>query len=255
MLKRIWNLSVVMLLISSSFFGLAPTVNAQLTFEAEKLMLPDEKQMVETKEPSSSLAFPEEQKDSDNETLLPFANEGESELEWLLTWEDNFEGETLDETKWNYAIGNGHTEGIPGWGNEEKQFHQPDNVWVEDGKLIIEGRQEQVSDEYGTYDYTSGLIDTRGKFSQKYGKFEARMKLPAGQGYWPAFWMMPEHDVYGGWAASGEIDIMEAAGSRLNRIGGAIHYGGPWPNNTYTAKDYVFPEGIDITDFNVYSIE
>ena len=181
---------------------------------------------------------------------------GESgELDWQLTWEDNFEGNELDESKWNYSTGNGHAEGIPGWGNEELQFHQKENVKVEDGKLIIEGKKEAASDEYGSYEYTSGLIDTRGKFAQKYGRFEAKMKLPEGSGYWPAFWMMPEDDVYGGWAISGEIDIMEAAGHNPNVIGGALHYGGQWPNNTYTAKDYVFPEGSDNTDFNVYSIE
>ncbi|WP_051556291.1 carbohydrate binding domain-containing protein [Alkalihalobacterium bogoriense] len=179
--------------------------------------------------------------------------------EWSLTWEDNFEGEELDLSKWTIDTGNGFVQPdgtyVPGWGNEELQYYHENNVKVEDGRLILEGRKEQVSDNRGTYQYTSGKIHTQGKFSQKYGKFEAKMKLPAGQGYWPAFWMMPEHDVYGGWAASGEIDIMEAAGGRLDHIGGAIHYGGQWPNNTYTAKDYYFPEGQDITDFNVYSVE
>ncbi|PYZ95696.1 beta-glucanase [Alteribacter lacisalsi] len=182
-----------------------------------------------------------------------------SDDDWTLTWEDQFEGDELDPDKWTIDIGNGFYDAngnwVPGWGNEELQSYQEDNVRVEDGKLILEGREETVSDETGTYDYTSGKVHSQGKFSQKYGKFEARMALPEGQGYWPAFWMMPEDDKYGGWAASGEIDIMEAAGGRPDHIGGAIHYGGEWPNNTYTAKDYYFPEGTDITDFNVYSIE
>ncbi|WP_245579622.1 carbohydrate binding domain-containing protein [Alteribacter aurantiacus] len=182
-----------------------------------------------------------------------------SDDDWTLTWEDQFEGDELDLDKWTIDTGNGFYDAngnwIPGWGNEELQSYQEDNVRVEDGKLILEGREETVSDETGTYNYTSGKIHSQGKFSQKYGKFEARMALPEGQGYWPAFWMMPEDDVYGGWAASGEIDIMEAAGGRPDHIGGAIHYGGQWPNNTYTAKDYYFPEGQDITDFNVYSVE
>src|SRR5690606_28963036 len=67
--------------------------------------------------------------------------------------------------------------------------------------------------------------------------------------------MMPANDMYGSWAASGEIDIMENAGHSLNKIGGALHYGGEWPNNTFSAKDYYFPEGRDITDFNVYAVE
>ncbi|GGM28801.1 hypothetical protein GCM10011351_13500 [Paraliobacillus quinghaiensis] len=179
--------------------------------------------------------------------------------DWKLSWSDEFEGDTLDESKWTYDTGNGFVGAdgtyTPGWGNEELQNYQEDNVSVEDGKLVLEAREETSSDEHGEYDYTSGKITTRGKFSQKYGRFEAKMALPEGQGYWPAFWMMPEDDVYGGWAASGEIDIMENSGSNLSHIGGAIHYGGQWPNNTYTAKDYHFPDGQDITDFNVYAVE
>ena len=182
-----------------------------------------------------------------------------SDDDWTLVWEDNFEGSELDTSKWNYDIGNGFYDNsgnyISGWGNEELQFYKEDNVRVSDGKLIIKGLKENASDDKGTYQYTSGKIHTQGKFSQKYGKFEARMALPKGQGYWPAFWMMPEEDKYGGWAASGEIDIMENAGGTPHKIGGAIHYGGQWPNNTYTAKDYYFPEGKDVTDFNVYSVE
>ncbi|PXW90955.1 carbohydrate binding protein [Streptohalobacillus salinus] len=178
--------------------------------------------------------------------------------EWQLTFEDNFDGTTLDTNKWNYDTGNGFYDGdtfISGWGNEELEYYQEDNVRLEDGQLIIEGKEESVTDETGTYDYTSGKIHTKGKFSQTYGRFEAKMSLPAGQGYWPAFWMMPENDVYGTWAASGEIDIMENSGSHPNKIGGAIHYGAKWPNNTYTAKDYLFPAGQDITDMNVYAVE
>ncbi|WEG15202.1 carbohydrate binding domain-containing protein [Alkalihalophilus pseudofirmus] len=183
----------------------------------------------------------------------------ESSDEWKVVWEDHFEGTDLDLDKWSYDTGNGFVDSngtyVSGWGNEELQSYQQENVRVEDGKLVLTGQEESVSDEHGTYNYTSGKIHTQGKFSQKYGKFEAKMALPEGQGYWPAFWMMPEDDVYGGWAASGEIDIMENAGGRPNEIGGAIHYGGQWPNNTYTAKDYHFPEGQDVTNFNVYAVE
>lgn len=129
------------------------------------------------------------------------------------------------------------------------------NVRVENGELIIEAHQESVSDEFGTYGYTSGKVLTEGRFSQTYGRFEARMRLPAGQGFWPAFWMMPEDDQYGGWAASGEIDIMENAGATPNKIGGAIHYGGPWPENQFQAGDYYFPAGTDATDYHEYAVE
>lgn len=179
--------------------------------------------------------------------------------DWKLTWEDNFEGTELNTDNWSVDTGNGFYDAednwVEGWGNEELQSYQEDNVIVDNGTLVLEGREETVSDEKGTFDFTSGKIQSQGKFSQKYGKFEAKLALPEGQGYWPALWMMPEEDVYGNWAASGEIDIMEAAGGRPNHIGGAIHYGGEWPNNKYTAKDYDFSEGKGITDYNVYSVE
>jgi len=194
-----------------------------------------------------------------NENADERAVESKMEKNWQLVWEDEFEGSTLDDSKWSYDQGNGFVQEdgnyVPGWGNEELQYYSEDNVKVKDGMLTIEGKKETVSDDRGTYDYTSGKIHTKGKFHQKYGKFEAKIKLPSGQGFWPAFWMMPEEDKYGGWAASGEIDIMEAAGGTPDKMGGAIHYGGQWPNNTYTAKDYYFAEGEDITDFHVYSVE
>ncbi|GAA0358174.1 hypothetical protein GCM10008932_08610 [Alkalibacterium iburiense] len=182
----------------------------------------------------------------------------ERERDWSLVWEDEFDGDSLDLSKWRYDIGNYMPSGdewVAGWGNEESQYYQEDNVRVEDGRLIIEAREETVSDEHGTYDYTSGKILTDGRFSQRYGRFEASMKLPEGQGFWPAFWMMPQDDVYGGWAASGEIDIMENRGDHPDTVGAAIHYGGEWPGNTHSAGEYRFPEGRDITDFNLYSIE
>ncbi|WP_226682328.1 glycoside hydrolase family 16 protein [Sutcliffiella horikoshii] len=179
--------------------------------------------------------------------------------DWQLVWEDNFDGRELDQSKWSYDTGNGFMKPDgnyePGWGNEELQYYSKNNVTVEDGKLVITGKMETASDDHGKYEYTSGKVHTKGKFSQLYGRFEAKIKLPGGQGYWPAFWMMPEEDKYGGWAASGEIDIMEAKGARVNTVGGAIHYGSQWPNNTYTAKDHLLGENSSITDYNVYAVE
>ncbi|MDQ0482500.1 cell wall-binding repeat-containing protein [Guptibacillus hwajinpoensis] len=188
----------------------------------------------------------------------PPDGEPSAEQDWELVWNDEFEGTELDKSKWKYGIGNGFYSGdewVYGWGNNESQYYAEDNVKLEDGKLIIEAREEAASDEHGSYDHTSGKIVTEYLFSQAYGKFEARMKLPEGQGYWPAFWMMPQDDVYGGWAASGEIDIMENRGSETNKVGAAIHYGDLWPKNSYSAGEYEFPEGQSTTDFNVYSVE
>ncbi|ADU28972.1 family 16 glycosylhydrolase [Evansella cellulosilytica] len=189
-----------------------------------------------------------------------FEQPPQPDREWELVWSDEFEGNELDTTKWNYDIGNGFYSGsewIPGWGNNEKQYYTEENISVEDGYLVIEAREldEPITDQHGTYQFTSGKITTENLFSQAYGRFEARMKLPEGQGYWPAFWMMPQDDVYGGWAASGEIDIMENRGSETDRVGAAIHYGGVWPRNTHSGGSYRFPEGQSTTDFNTYSIE
>lgn len=180
-----------------------------------------------------------------------------TEREWELTWSDEFDGDSLDTSKWNIDIGNGfYSEGewISGWGNNELQYYDKDNIRVEDGRLILEAKEEERSDEHGEYGFTSGKITTEGLFSQAYGRFEASMKLPEGQGFWPAFWMMPEDDIYGGWAASGEIDIMENRGSETNQVSGAIHYGGVYPNNTHSEGAYRFDEGRT-TDFHTYDVE
>lgn len=112
--------------------------------------------------------------------------QGEPSIEqegWNLVWSDEFDGNSLDPSKWRHDIGNGQPN-LPGWGNEELQYYSddPKNVRVQNGELIIEAHQESVSDQYGTYGYTSGKVLTEGRFSQTYGRFEARMRLPAGQG-------------------------------------------------------------------------
>jgi hypothetical protein len=125
------------------------------------------------------------------------------------------------------------------------------NAKVQDGNLVITAHKETVSGK----EYTSSRLKTKGLFSKKYGKFEIRAKAPTGKGYWPAIWMLPENYEYGTWAASGELDIMEGWGSRPNTVAGTIHYGGEWPNNVYSGKEYVFPEGSTIEQYHTYSIE
>ncbi|GEN52211.1 carbohydrate binding domain-containing protein [Halobacillus faecis] len=188
----------------------------------------------------------------------------EKASDWSLVWNDEFLANEIDSDKWTYDIGNWivdeNGQGVAaGWGNDEKEYYtdSSENSYTEDGHLVIKAKKEEepITDEFGRYDHTSAKLKTKGLFSKKYGKFEAKMKLPEGQGFWPAFWMMPEDDVYGPWPTSGEIDIMEAAGGDTSNIGGAIHYGEEWPNNTYTAKDYHFSEGEDFTDYHTYSVE
>jgi beta-glucanase (GH16 family)/cytochrome c oxidase assembly protein Cox11 len=168
---------------------------------------------------------------------------------WKLAWNDEFNDGVIDPRKWTFDIGTG----AGGWGNNELEYYtnRPENVKETDGKLVITARKEN----YQGSSYTSAKIKTAGLFSKVYGKYEIRAKAPAGKGFWPAIWMMPEESKYGSWAASGELDIFEGWGSRPNTVAGTLHYGQQWPGNTYTGKEYVLPGGSTIEDFHTYGIE
>lgn len=188
--------------------------------------------------------------------------EKKEQAKWKLVWSDEFNKRTIDRSKWNFDKGNWivDEQGNPvaqGWGNNEKQFYtdKNENAFVKNGKLVIRAQKEKTTDQFGTYDYTSAKLTTKGKFSQTYGRYEMRAKLPLGKGLWPAFWMLPEQDRYGGWAASGEIDIMESWGSQPDKVAGTIHYGETWPNNKYTGKDYHFEDGQRIDQWHTYAVE
>ena len=162
-----------------------------------------------------------------------------------LVWSDEFNGTTLDQSKWNYQTGDGCAEGICGWGNNELQAYQTGNVTVSNGSLKITARKERTRGSQ----YTSGRINSRGKGDFTYGRFEARIKLPYGDGLWPAFWMLSTDEAYGGWPQSGEIDIMEFVASNPGQTLGYIHYGDPYPNNqsqgtTYALGNADFPEAF-----------
>jgi len=191
---------------------------------------------------------------------------------WTLVWSDEFEGgegpnyhNGLDLSVWEIQTGNGATMGLTGWGNGEIQYYTGDNVWVEDGMLHIEARRETtVSPSEGTFHYTSGRIRSVGTegigtgMSVRYGRIEASISLPYGAGLWPAFWMMPTYDVYGTWAASGEIDIMEVRGREPFYSTSAIHYGGMWPHNTYSHSSVdlrTIDPDLTINSFVQYAVE
>lgn len=169
-----------------------------------------------------------------------------------LVWADEFDGNRLDRTIWS-NLQNGE-----GGGNNELQYYtmDSDNLEVSDGTLKITARKETYTDLRGsTFNWTSARIRTFGTANFLYGRIEVRAKFPAGRGFWPAAWLMPRDSVYGGWAASGEIDIVENRGDEPNEISGTIHFGGSWPDNTSAGNSYTLPEGNVNDTFRVYAIE
>lgn len=171
--------------------------------------------------------------------------------EWTLIWSDEFGGTDVNTDNWEFQIGNGCPD-LCWWGNNELQYYtsRPINVRISDGNLIIQANEES----YAGHDYTSARLRTYNKKEFIYGKFEARIKVPRGQGMWPTFWLMPTDFAYGGWAASGEVDMMETR-NIPTEIHGVIHFGGEWPFNTWTDGTYS-PGGVDFSDdFHVYTFE
>lgn len=171
-----------------------------------------------------------------------------------LTFSDEFDGNgAIDTNKWTFDLGNGAEIGLPGWGNNELQYYTDrlENVRVEDGMLHITARKESFQGS----GYTSARILTKGIFEQRYGRFEARIKLPFGQGIWPAFWLLGD-DANGTviWPQIGEIDIMEYRGQEPNVIHGSIHGPGYSAGQAVTDK-YTLPNARFDSDFYVFAIE
>lgn len=181
---------------------------------------------------------------------------------WNLIWDDEFSGTSLDRSKWGYNTGY-YMNSDPsswGWGNNELEYYtdREKNVFVKDGSLNLVAYDEPTTfpeiDPNRVAQYSSGKITTKDKFTFKYGRIDFRAKLPAGTGLWPALWLLPNDNTYGTWAASGEIDVMEARGRLPGATSGTIHFGGTWPANTYLGSDYSFPNGQTIdSDYHVYS--
>ena len=151
-----------------------------------------------------------------------------------------------DATKWGYDIGNGSN----GWGNEEKQYYtsRTDNAVVQNGVLRIVLKKENFSG----FNYTSARLLTANKFSFKYGIVEARAKLPAGGGTWPAIWSLGANIGSVGWPACGEIDIMEHKGNDLNRIFGTLHYPGRSGGSADGSSRII---SNATTEFHIYKVE
>lgn len=163
----------------------------------------------------------------------------------MLVWSDEFNGTTLDESSWTRETGGG------GWGNNELQFYtdRTVNSYLENGVLVIKAMQEN----YGGRNYTSARLKTQGKRFFKYGKIEARMRLPYGQGIWPAFWTLGESISSVGWPACGEIDIMEMLGHENFKSYGTTH----WDNNgqhSYQGGSYSLSSGTFSDSYHLFSI-
>jgi beta-glucanase (GH16 family) len=170
--------------------------------------------------------------------------------DWELVWSDEFDGSSLDLSRWEPMIGNG-CPNLCGWGNAELEYYRAQNATVSGGMLTIEAREER----YGGADYTSARLRTKNLGDWTYGRMEMRARLPIGQGLWPAFWMLPTDEVYGGWASSGEIDIMEYRGQEPNKVLGTIHYGGTYPDNQSSGHTKVLSSGDFHSDFHVFALE
>jgi beta-glucanase (GH16 family) len=158
----------------------------------------------------------------------PLAEQGYS-----LIWQDEFDDLFVNPANWEFQTGTGSQYGLDNWGNNELQYYtsRVNNILIQNGELQITALREN----FGGRSYTSARIRTAGRFTFRYGRAEARIKLPVGEGLWPAFWAMPEHSVYGGWPLSGEIDVMEAS-QDANYVSGAIHYGNSWPGNQHLSS-------------------
>jgi len=172
-----------------------------------------------------------------------------------LVWSDEFEGSSVDPSKWTFETGNGGAN--PGWGNNELQYYRTENSAVKpiagevNRALVITAKQES----FGGMAYTSSRLKTQGKASWTYGRIEARMKLPEGQGLWPAFWMLGTSIATVGWPRCGEIDIMEMVGGpglKDKTTYGTAHWddGG----HQYRGGNLVFPSKRS-SGFHVYAVD
>lgn len=186
------------------------------------------------------ITYQTETKDQEQDTDLSY--EG-----YNLKWEDQFEGNSLNRDDWNVELHD------PGWVNNELQSYvdSPENIYIEDGSLVL--KPVETVNEDGSVSYTSGRVNTQNKHDFKYGLFEARVKVPEGQGFLPAFWMMPTNEnLYGQWPRCGEIDIMEVLGNDTDTSYGTIHYGNP---HSESQGSYTLEEGTFSDEYHVFDVE
>ena len=170
-----------------------------------------------------------------------------------LVMSDEFDVEGAPNSEiWNYDTGTG----IDGWGNNELQYYtdRSENVTVQNGLLVISA----IEEDYNGASFTSAKLLTKGKFSQAYGRFEARIKVPGGSGLWPAFWLLGENIDVDGWPQCGEIDIMEYRRQEPTKVSGSIHgpgYSGLTDPQGQVTKSYDLGNDRYDAGFHVFGIE
>lgn len=178
-----------------------------------------------------------------------------SSSKWILTWHDEFnaaDGTPIDSQKWTAETGGN------GWGNNELEYYttSPRNARQEHGSLVIEAIREPYTGADGVKrDYTSARLKTHGKFSQAYGRFEARIKMPRGKGMWPAFWLLGDDIDAVHWPNCGEIDIVENIGIEPSTVHGTIH--GPGYSGAHgIGSPFALPKNKHFSDdFHLFAIE
>ena len=163
-----------------------------------------------------------------------------------IIWLDDFT-EILYTNNWTAIIGNGAEYGIPGWGNNESQYYTSNikNSSVVNGCLRITPLNESINN----FNYTSAKLVTENKidFTQP-GRITIRFRSPEGVGMWPAIWMMPLESIYGGWPASGEIDLVEIRGDNMQEILSTVHYGSDPSNHKFQGGSYFLPQSNNLNE-------
>lgn len=188
-------------------------------------------------------------------TTSPSTSPTPNHGQWTLAWGDEFDGakgSAPDATKWTHDVGGN------GWGNHELEYYtaRTENAHLQDGMLVIQALKQTYTGPDGvTRDYTSARLKTQGLFQQTYGRFEARIKLPYGQGLWPAYWMLGSNIDTVGWPSCGEIDIFENIGREPATVHGTIHgpgyFGGKGISGSFT-----LPGGQRFADdFHLFAVE
>src|SRR6266478_2508433 len=176
---------------------------------------------------------------------------------YTLVWSDEFngaDGSAPDSSKWTYDTGG------KGWGNSELECYTnlSQNAQVKGGNLVITAMHQlaYACSDGTTRDYTSARLKTQGLFSQAYGRFEARIKIPAGQGMWPAFWMLGNDIGSVGWPKCGEIDIMENIGKEPGTVHGSLHSSSSFFKKSAATAPFSLPAGQNFADdFHLYAVE